>query len=277
MTTRNVDEQIAYPDPSDADELLRKLGLDKLPTKEEIHKAIEKEYLTPRTTLPKHWLPTYQIHWKDELVLSDLLTFERLPAPTKLVFERAGLDGRIVGYKEVTVPRDRPTAHTSSSLLRAPGAVADFIRGHSGNIPFKPGGLDDAFDDTKERQVNISRNIETLRTIPPGFSRGLKLDGEGSGEVIVFSDLPDDEPIASSSTSAPQRPGQHDKQPAVPGAPLGSDEVDDFLSPTDGVGTTSVPRRRAAAPVTKKDWAHIVNVDKPFNNFHELVPDMAHK
>jgi hypothetical protein len=40
-------------------------------------------------------------HWKDELVLSDLLTIERMPAPTKLVFERAGLEGKIVGCKEV--------------------------------------------------------------------------------------------------------------------------------------------------------------------------------
>lgn len=41
-------------------------------------------------------------HWKDDLVISDLLTFERPPAPTKLVFERAGLDGRIVGCKEAS-------------------------------------------------------------------------------------------------------------------------------------------------------------------------------
>ncbi|KAG9088621.1 hypothetical protein FS749_002026, partial [Ceratobasidium sp. UAMH 11750] len=278
MTTRNIGEQIAYPDPNDADELLRQLGLDKLPTKEEIHKAIEQEYLTPRTTLPKHWLPTYQIHWNDELVLSDLLTFERLPAPTKLVFERAGLDGRIVGYKEVTVPRDRPTAHSSTSLLRAPGAVADFIRGHSGNVPFKPGGLDEAFDDTKEGEADfVDLDSETLRTIPPGFSRGLKFDGEISEEVVVFSDLPDDEQVPSSSIPVSQQPGQQNRHPIVSGAPVGSDEVDNFLSPADVLGTNPVPRRRAAAPVVKRDWAHVVNVDKPFNNFHELVPDMAHK
>ncbi|QRV83455.1 antiviral helicase SKI2 [Ceratobasidium sp. AG-Ba] len=277
MTARNIDEQIAYPDPNDADDLLKQLGLDKLPTKEEIHKAMEEEYLTPRTTLPKHWLPTYQIHWKDELVVSDLLTFERMPPPTKLVFERAGLDGRIVGFKEVTVPRDRPTAHTSTSLLRAPGAQVDFVRGHSGNFPFKPGGLDDVFDDTKEGHGDfVDLDSETLRTVPPGFSRGLKLDGEVPDAVVVFSDLPDDE-VPSTSTSVPQRPGQQSAQLAIPGAPLGSDEIDEFLSVTDGVGKTAVPRRRAAAPVVKRDWAHVVNVDKPFTNFHELVPDMAHK
>ncbi|KAG9073990.1 hypothetical protein FRC06_011008, partial [Ceratobasidium sp. 370] len=254
MTTRSIDEQIAYPDPNDADELLRKLGLDKLPTREQVHRAIEQEYLTPRTRLPKHWLPTYQIHWKDELVLSDLLTFERLPAPTKLVFERAGLDGRIVGYKEVTVPRERPTAHSSTSLLRAPGAAADFVRGRSGNIPFKPGGLQEAFIDTEEEQADF-----------------VDLDS-GKSQVSTRRAR-----FASPSIPVPQQLGQQNKHPTVPGAPVGSDEVDDFLSSTDVLGTKAVPRRRAAAPVAKRDWAHVVNVDKPFNNFHELVPDMAHR
>lgn len=61
MARRTVDEQIAHPNAQDADEILAQLGLDKLPTKEEVHKTIEEEYLTPRTTLPKHWLPTYQM------------------------------------------------------------------------------------------------------------------------------------------------------------------------------------------------------------------------
>lgn len=61
MTTRSVEEQIAYPDLKDADELLARLGLDRLPTKVQVHKHLEEEYLTPRTTLPGHWLPTYQM------------------------------------------------------------------------------------------------------------------------------------------------------------------------------------------------------------------------
>ena len=36
---------------------------------------------------------------------------------------------------------------------------------------------------------------ETLRTVPPGFSRGLKLEGDVDEEVVVFSDLPEDESV----------------------------------------------------------------------------------
>ncbi|CAE7184384.1 unnamed protein product, partial [Rhizoctonia solani] len=172
------------------DDLLAELGLDKLPTKEQIHKAIEEEYLTPRTTVPKHWLPTYQIHWKDELVLSDLLTFERMPAPTTLAFERAGLEGKVIGCKEVSV-RDRPTGRTSTSLQRAPGPIGSFVRGKSGNMPFKPGGMNEIFE--KEVGEAVDLDSGTLRTVPPGFSRGLKLEGDPDEEVVVFSDLPEDD------------------------------------------------------------------------------------
>ncbi|CEL53800.1 antiviral helicase SKI2 [Rhizoctonia solani AG-1 IB] len=251
------------------EDVLAELGLDKLPTKEQIHKAMEEEYLTPRTTVPKHWLPTYQIHWDDPLVLSDLLTFERIPAPTELVFERAGLEGKIVGCKEVSVPRNRPTATTSTSLQRAPSSISHFVRGKTGNVPFKPGGLNEIFKEEAGEVVDL--DSETLRTVPPGFSRGLKLEGDVDEEVIVFSDLPEDDlPAQPSALLA------HTKAPVAEstGAPAGSAEVDNFLSPANGI---NIQRRRPPPQLAKREWAHVVNVDKPFNNFHELVPDMAHK
>ena len=35
------------------------------------------------------------------------------------------------------------------------------------------------------------------------------------------------------------------------------------------------PHRRAQ--VQKRDWAHVIDVNRPMKNFHQLVPDMAHK
>lgn len=62
-----------------------------------------------------------------------------------------------------------------------------------------------------------------------------------------------------------------------------SQEIDDFL-PTERTrivpqpstsGTRSASRKAAA--VVKRDWAHVVDVNKGLPNFKELVPDMAHK
>ena len=37
-------------------------------------------------------------------------------------------------------------------------------------------------------------------------------------------------------------------------------------------------KRRARRPVIqKRDWAHVIDVNTPLTNFHELVPEMAHK
>lgn len=49
------------------------------------------------------------------------------------------------------------------------------MRGKSGHVPFWPGGLDDVLPSS----LNLDRpDAKGLRTIPPGFSRGLRLPGE---------------------------------------------------------------------------------------------------
>ena len=40
---------------------------------------------------------------------------------------------------------------------------------------------------------------------------------------------------------------------------------------------TSARRQLRRANVQKRDWAHEVDVNKEMTNFHELVPEMAHK
>ena len=55
---------------------------------------------------------------------------------------REGLEGRVTGYKEVTVPASSATAKNSTSILRKPANRADFVRGAAGYFPFAPGGLD---------------------------------------------------------------------------------------------------------------------------------------
>ncbi|KAF8756225.1 Antiviral helicase [Rhizoctonia solani] len=148
--------------------------------------------------------------------------------------------------------------------------MAHFVRGKTGNVPFKPGGLNEIFKEETGGEV-IDLDSETLRTVPPGFSRGLKLEGDVDEEVIVFSDLPEDD-----------LPAQPSALPTRVKAPTAESPAH---QPDQPKSTTFYLRRRqcydTAAPsssqLAKREWAHIVNVDKPFNNFHELVPDMAHK
>ena len=41
------------------------------------------------------------------------------------------------------------------------------------------------------------------------------------------------------------------------------------------VSSTSRTAKRSA--VQKRDWAHVVDVNKPMKNFHTLVPNLARK
>ena len=70
------------------------------------------------------------------------------------------------------------TGLTSTSLDRAPAPTKSFVRGKSGHVPFWPGGLDDLSADSS----NGKSSRKGLRTVPPGFSRGLRLPGEISDD-----------------------------------------------------------------------------------------------
>jgi antiviral helicase SKI2 len=57
---------------------------------------------------------------------------------------------------------------------RAPAPVNNFVRGKSGHLPFWPGGLDGPSENAEE-EMGIPSGERGLRTVPPGFSRGLRL------------------------------------------------------------------------------------------------------
>lgn len=83
-------------------------------------------------------------HWPRERNLQSLLWLEPSASTTSLEFVRAGLEGRIVGYREIShATAPLLTAKTSTSLSRAPAAGSNFVRGRSGFVPFVPGGLEE--------------------------------------------------------------------------------------------------------------------------------------
>ena len=76
------------------------------------------------------------------------------------------------------------TGLTSTSLDRAPGPSKIFVRGKAGNVPFWPGGLEDANSGIPEElEDEIVGEGKGIRTIPPGFTRGLRLPGEDEDEA----------------------------------------------------------------------------------------------
>jgi antiviral helicase SKI2 len=67
---------------------------------------------------------------------------------------------------------------------RAPGAIGAFVRGKSGYIPFQPGGLDEVLLSSTQSGIS-EESVKGLRTIPPGFLRGLRLAGEEPEDEVL--------------------------------------------------------------------------------------------
>ncbi|KAJ3797700.1 antiviral helicase [Lentinula aff. detonsa] len=261
------------PDPN-VKLLLEQLGLAHLPSRDQVHQDIEEKLLLLREQLPPHWLAKYQIQWERAVSAPSLLPLNPSPPPTTLSFVRAGLEGRITGYVETPQP-NLSSGLTSTSLDRAPGPSKNFVRGKSGHVPFWPGGLDVLADPAISLEVNDGQ--KGLRNIPPGFSRGLHLPGDDPKDLLGLDNLNEtDSPTdGRDETLSSVFALDEDSHPTLLSE---STEIDDLL-PTSrsNLNAAKSLKRPKRADFQKQVWAHVIDVRTPFYNFHELVPNMAHK
>ncbi|CAG8959845.1 hypothetical protein HYFRA_00001754 [Hymenoscyphus fraxineus] len=266
----------------------------------ELKRSLEEKYLTPSASFSTEWLNKLQQRWEEPTDFTAL--FKIAPTQTRTItrFTREGLEGRVTGYKEVTVPANSATAKNSTSFLRKPANKADMVRGAAGFFPFAPGGLESveaaaALDEQAmraegsidnnsgksklERVINFSGEGGLL-SVPPGFSRGLDFSNAKKNEV----DVKEAEEIENVLEEEPDEELPQDAN--ANGATTGSDDSAD-ISESDEDDIDSLlpvefpalePHGVLAASSAKrggKEWAHMVDIKRGIDNFHELVPDMA--
>jgi antiviral helicase SKI2 len=287
---------------------------------DELKQSLEEKYLTPSTSFSTDWLNKLQQYVDSYIIHPSYITngqhlhrrwdsptdfttlFKIAPTQTRTItrFTREGLEGRVTGYKEVTVPANSATAKNSTSFLRKPANRADMVRGAAGFFPFAPGGLESveaaaALDEQAiradslagpnggksklERVINFSGEGGLL-SIPPGFTRGLDFEKAKKSEVEakdaeevenVLEEEPDREPTESRVGDGAPSPGDSDDVSEA------SEEDDiDSLLPIEYPALE--PHGVLAASSAKRggrEWAHMVDVKREITNFRELVPDMA--
>jgi antiviral helicase SKI2 len=81
-------------------------------------------------------------------------------------------------------------------LLRKPGAKGDFARGRAGQFPFAPGGLEVVSEDGDESsryRINEKTQLGPLPSIPPGFTRGLRVKSTEEDVELETTELNDEE------------------------------------------------------------------------------------
>lgn len=299
--------------PEDGDEWIhkddtkdRKLRTEARPTLKKLKKDLEAEFLTPPTSFSAQWLNKLQQRWDTVTNYADLCELAPTQTRTIIRFTREGLEGRVTGYKEVTIPASSATAKNSTSILRRPANRADFVRGAAGFYPFTPGGLDgvDALDSIErqalleegkksvtkgsglDRVINFGTEGDLLE-VPPGFLRGLKfpktttkedrdtaedveqaLENDDVERKIYENDL--------GQANGDLQPGfQGDRKLTLQDSEDDDQELEDLL-PIEFPALE--PRGQLLASSARRggrEWAHVVDVNKSMDNFHELVPEMA--
>ncbi|KAH8589712.1 NUC185 domain-containing protein [Bisporella sp. PMI_857] len=261
---------------------------------EDIKKELEQKYLTPSTKFSTEWLNRLQQRWEAPTDYAGL--FKIAPTQTRTItrFTREGLEGRVTGYKEVTVPANSATAKNSTSFLRKPASKADFVRGAAGFYPFAPGGLDAveaaalldeqsmvtnfAPTDTAsklEKIINFSSKGGLLE-VPPGFTRGL--DFSKTNLNVNQNEAGDVETVLDEEPEEPVQDEEDVKNEVESGEASDDYEEDDIDSLLPDEFPALKPHGVLAASTSKrggKEWAHMVDVKREITNFRELVPDMA--
>ncbi|RYP42816.1 hypothetical protein DL770_011630 [Monosporascus sp. CRB-9-2] len=263
----------------------------------ELKAELERKFLTPSHKFSNEWLNRLQQRWDCPADLTEL--FRIAPTQTRTVtrFQRQGLEGRVTGYKNVTIPANSVTAKNSTSLMRKPAGRADFVRGAAGFFPFAPGGLEGveataAMEDQMLRTAGagIDGTANKLqRVIKLGNEGGLLEVAPGLQRGIDFSKKKskiDEKQAKAIEAELDQEPEQGpesehvDGQPAADGVEEEADQEEaediDALLPIEFPALEPHGKLAASSAMKAgKEWAHMVDINKDITNFRELVPDMA--
>ncbi|WFD18120.1 Antiviral helicase ski2 [Malassezia caprae] len=239
------------------------------------HRAeIEEALLKPTCELARSWMLDAQQHWSRPTRYESMLALDPSPSTTSLQFVRSGLEGRVIGYSEVVSGASLHDLDGSSlSLHRPVSTQKSFVRGSTSSMPFRPGGLDDAVAADEPSEPSSGQ----LRTVPPGFSRGLSLSHAPLDESVPTWR---DELVQASSAHLDrtvitvEKEGLYKIPETVPQV-QNDDALVDELLPEESLPRIFQSVTKAPSE-ERREWAHMIHTSKQMTNFHELVPVMAH-
>ncbi|KAI8587624.1 antiviral helicase [Geranomyces variabilis] len=256
---------------------------------------LEARYLLPKPCLDLDSLLAAQRMIDREPDWMDLVQVEPSRNLTTLKISRDVITGHLEfwNWEEQILPNHNLTAKNSTSFGREPAVSSDFVRGNSTNMPFAPGGLDQAVQIDDDLFKNMEKLVDDLTlfeeteflSIPPGFDRGLHFDDMidvtpskattlniddilSGGDDLALQFMKDEESDAAASAQK--------TAPTPDSAPPPStdvQEIDELLPEVSKTAATAV----APPENPHREWAHVIDVDQGFPDFYDLVPELAHE
>ncbi|KAJ3253011.1 hypothetical protein HK103_001021 [Boothiomyces macroporosus] len=234
-----------------ADDIKLNVGLGPLTLKNNLA-----EYLKPNK---KNELKPRR--WERE---TDLHSLIKPSAPSKNLLSlemKRNFDGELdfANFKLNYLDNSQLNAKNSTSLQREPTKNSEFVRGKTTHYPFMPGGI--ALPQVLDNKDFNEDLFDELLQIAPGLDRGLNLEySENSvdisalfaGQDFILQEEEEEIPIFQ------------EKQEIIQ-----EKDVDDLLPESDNLLTAKPQKKK------QKEWAHMVDVNLDFPEFHDLVPEMA--
>ncbi|XP_024882516.1 helicase SKI2W-like [Temnothorax curvispinosus] len=255
-----------------------------------------REYIECPERLPIHQLDSTQRYWPRRADVLSLLEFDLAPVSTTLRFDRDPVTGKIGEIQEICLQGAGETARNSMSMTRAPGSLADGVRGNPSNIPFWPGGFEEPEVPENEIVINDIDFEKNLRTLAKGFSSGLEFESdnctpinctrneteislsEETEKLIINNDninlmsVVHEEGNLLGSSSSVEEPRKENVQVSDSNIPF----KENSTLPKD----ISIPVLKISEKQTelsKTEWAEQLDVSAPVTDFDKRIPDPAIK
>ncbi|KAG2212575.1 hypothetical protein INT47_000551 [Mucor saturninus] len=266
------------------------------PSIQDVKNELEHTFLTPKKSFPTSWLSKCQEHWEELPNYTTNAYTQLSKSRTNIEVARKGCDGDIIGFKEIISDDPNLASNNSTSFSRAFGSTKDFVRGSASQFPFAPGGLEAEVivdEGLLTEDVDLDAdidffNFEDLSLIAPGLDRGLAFEGDENqkessiikkdSSVFNIEDMmaPIDDTYDFLNVKTKQEETVQDISTKEQDTKE-SEEVDAFLPTTLPPQKDLVPKKLATAneALKRREWAHEINVNEPFDNFYDLVPEMA--
>lgn len=234
--------------------------------------------------------PEISIHDPGLEIIPRKLNFDNLynvngfTPSTKLTASRDPITGEIVDFVEVHV-EDAGTASSSMSMNRAPDIrnveSTSSVLGSAINYPFWPAGFEE-FSSEMEKQMNIEDfNLGTteLLKIPPGFSKGYNFSSSKhptsmKTTVNLLETLEEDlDDIQEWMRIKDDVKTQITTDVILPSRA----ELDDDILKNDLTQVLDISNSATLSHLYNSScqWAEMVDISQPVNDFNEKVPEPA--
>ncbi|KAJ2796962.1 Antiviral helicase ski2, partial [Coemansia guatemalensis] len=248
---------------------------------------IEQEYVLPSPVIAGPQLSAVQQLDRPKVHLHTVMSLSGPRLGTTLSMVRDPIDNSYCATAEVEALADV----SPMSLMRASNRPESYAMGTSTQLPFQPGGIDSSAgtDTSLYTQTDGAAAIGVLSdgelcSVPDGFDRGLfdiasvKVPDLGDEIDLAADRYGLDESGSARSVTGEQQQQQPDD--AVEKSEKhwensergGLNEIDQLVTIPAATGPSTASTQQA---LSKKTWAHMIDVAAGFANFHQLVPKLA--